>query len=50
MLRSSLLRTMPWLRPLWRQWARRQQTHYLGTVMGVKPLQHVGIMGKQARL
>ena len=50
MLRSSLLRLMPWLRPVWRRWARRQQTHYLGVLMAAKPLQHVAVMGKQARL
>jgi hypothetical protein len=50
MLRSCVLRAVPWLRPMWRKWARRQQTHYLGVLMGAKPLQHVGVMGKQARL
>jgi hypothetical protein len=48
--RSLLLRWLPFLKPIWRRWARRQQTHYLGVMMGARPLQHVGIMGRQARL
>ncbi|MDO9236309.1 MAG: oxygenase MpaB family protein [Aquabacterium sp.] len=31
-LRSTLLRVLPVLRPLWRWWARRQQTRYLGAI------------------